>query len=109
MDISVLQEHALSLAGDITVVIQPGIYPPTMLVAERRIIVPPVTDIPTYLTTLHEIGHVVLGHTEDVRRSDIMKAERAAWDWAVDHALIVGEEGKIYIDWCLSTYARAVK
>lgn len=78
-----------------------------MFVPERKVKVPPVTDIPTYLTFLHEIAHVVLGHTEDVRQKDIMAAETKAWDWAVDHSIVeTGDEGRYYIEWCLGTYSR---
>jgi hypothetical protein len=49
----------------------------------RRVTVPPIRGRTTYLTALHELGHV-LGPNPRLR----LEQEVAAWEWALDCAIV---------------------
>lgn len=53
----------------------------------RMIWIPEVRSPITYAKALHEIGHVVMRHTNDKDRN-VLTREGEAWQWARDNALI---------------------
>lgn len=63
-------------------------YPRASASAKLRMIwIPEVRSPITYAKALHEIGHVVCRHTNDLERN-ILTREGEAWVWARDNALV---------------------
>lgn len=78
---------------------------------ERLIECEEPATLETYLTALHEIGHVVLGHCTT---EAIWRHECEAWDWAVEEARIQGVKVpsdwmKRIRGWCRGEMRRAAK
>lgn len=41
-----------------------------------------------YFEALHELGHVVLGHSGGRMAANCLEKEAEAWEWAVTHAIV---------------------
>lgn len=53
----------------------------------RVIVIAPVTDELTYAAALHELGHHATTTRDATDPVDELELERAAWQWAQQHAL----------------------
>lgn len=76
------EEHSIAIR------LRSGSYTRATASASLRMIwIPEVRSPISYAKALHEIGHVVLRHTND-RDRNVLTREGEAWQWARDHALI---------------------
>jgi hypothetical protein len=77
--------------------------------------VPPITDQISYLTNLHELGHVFHGHTQgrpphnDKKfyfENGVLKSEAQAWEWALDLCIDqIADTSRLFMwDRCLGSY-----
>ena len=107
-----LQRHLDSLIGclpaDWTVETDPT---PACLPADRILRLPawPGADeteqAVAYATVLHEIGHVYDSVVySDGYRHNPMPAECAAWQWAIDHAIVWTKPMQTWLIKCLCSY-----
>lgn len=71
----------------------------------QTISVKPIKSIITYVTCLHEIGHIL--HPKAIApryESDDLAVEAYAWQWAKDNALLWNASAKRSRDICLKAY-----
>lgn len=122
-----MQAHIDELAADLGVQIVQRYNMSGMMYVEYE---PPMIEIPTleisptyktvaatYLTALHELGHVFHGHTQGrppfpEKRyyfdHGVLRCEAEAWDWALDQNRypITKAEVAFMLDYCLMSYYR---
>ena len=59
----------------------------------------------SYMTALHEIGHVILGERKDYYTPQTVVAnEEAAWKWAFEHAKFAPPYAERFRRFCLRNY-----
>lgn len=67
----------------------------------RLVHIHPVVDEKSYVTAMHELGHVVLCHEPSQPRA---WKELLAWRWAEANAAVWSEALEDYKAWCLATW-----
>ena len=69
--------------------------------ADLRISTHPIVDETTYMTAMHETGHIVNGHVQRYNRCRrelhrvIVRWEAEAWAWAFEHAISPPSESAV--------------
>lgn len=72
----------------------------------RKVAIPPIRGVVSYLVALHELGHVVGSHQS--RSTPMLEREAWAWRWALESSAVkpstaaLREAGRMlrtYIDW----------
>jgi hypothetical protein len=58
----------------------------------------------SYMTALHEIGHVMLGGRKDHTPQTVVANEEAAWKWAFEHAKFAPPYAERFRRFCLGNY-----
>lgn len=71
---------------------------------ERIIHVYPVKSTISYITCLHEIGHLVDYRSRTT--SDVLTSEACAWRWAQREALFWNVTARNHADMCLRSYMK---
>jgi hypothetical protein len=118
--ISLYKAHIDKLAKELNcqLDIDPKFKNTAMMYVEEnppRIEVPTIVDQITYLTNLHELGHVFHGHTQgrpphETERfyfdNGVLHSEAQAWEWALDNCIDEIQSASRLFMWnnCLGSY-----
>ena len=76
-------------------------------VEERNIHIYPIKSTITYVTALHEIGHVLCDSARNT--SSELTSEALAWRWAEENTILWNLTAKKHRDLCLKLYLKAEK